>query len=133
VSESLDPMIQDAAARIGAAEIRGLEPRMDHAARNRPRWNAWVADYYAKHAEYTAKCIAPLALVACSLGGDGPEDETHLDHEALAHELCRQRADALIGSADPAATIAAWRETIVEITASRLKGAIDAALPKPLG
>jgi HK97 family phage portal protein len=56
------PLLADAAARIAAAEIRGLSARADKAAADRRTWCSWLQDeFYPAHCQYAARVLAPLA------------------------------------------------------------------------
>lgn len=54
--------VEDTAARITAAEERGLSARVDKANDDRDRFNTWVNVFYEKHEAYIVKCISPLGL-----------------------------------------------------------------------
>ena len=58
--EAFGILLEEAAQRIAAHEIRGLGARADKAAEDREKWNAWGADFYCKHLEYAAKTLDPI-------------------------------------------------------------------------
>jgi len=64
---SIRPLVADAAQRIVAAELRGLESRATKAAEDRDRWNAWTAEFYEKHLAYVQRTLEPLAV---AIGAD---------------------------------------------------------------
>ncbi|GAG83485.1 unnamed protein product, partial [marine sediment metagenome] len=56
--------IEDIAARITAAEERGLLTRADKANEDRERFNEWVTGFYAKQKTYANMCLKPLGVAA---------------------------------------------------------------------
>jgi len=57
-----EAFVEDVAARITAAEERGLSARVDKANDDRDRFNEWVNGFYEKHEQYIIKSLAPLNL-----------------------------------------------------------------------
>ena len=60
--ETNEAFVEDVAARITAAEERGLSARVDKANDDRDRFNEWVNVFYEKHEQYIVKSLAPLDL-----------------------------------------------------------------------
>ena len=77
-------LLEDAAARIAAAEIRGLEARAAKAEEDRDRWSVWVAQFYAAHAEYVVKVLKPIADAWSHV----TDHRVRVDVEALAKACC---------------------------------------------
>ena len=53
-------LLDEAAARIAAAEIHGLSARTDRAAEDRNKWDTWATAFYAKHNSYVIKTLDPI-------------------------------------------------------------------------
>ena len=60
-SELFEPLLRDCAARIAAAEIRGLESRAEKAAADLPRWKQWALDFYQDLRQTATRILAPAA------------------------------------------------------------------------
>lgn len=61
-------LISDAASKIANREIRAIGRREDKAAADRPKFDAWLADWARpKHVEFVAGLLAPLVSL---VGGD---------------------------------------------------------------
>jgi hypothetical protein len=63
MQETNEAFVEDVAARITAAEERGLSARVDKANEDRDRFNEWVSVFYGykgKHKDYINKCLSPL-------------------------------------------------------------------------
>lgn len=61
-ARALRIMVEDAAERIAAAEIRELETHAKHADGDRERFNTWVRDFYDRHRGYVARALVPISL-----------------------------------------------------------------------
>ena len=109
--EAFAPLIEDAARRIAAAELRELEKRAKHAEKDRERFDAWAADFYwgtdggkiaDGHAAYIFKTLAPLA-------------RTMGVKAATLTEMARAITTAAVKSVqlvdDPAALVETWKQT----------------------
>jgi len=96
------PLVADAAARIAAAEVRGLERRAERAADDRGRWAAWVEEFYANHREYCGRTLAPLA------DGIGQAMHRPIDALAIAERLSRANQEVLSPSADIPRLVKSW-------------------------
>jgi hypothetical protein len=113
---AFDVLVDDAAARIAAAEIRMLEPRVAKAAGDRKKWDAWAAGQYAKHREYIVKTLSPL-FASWEASGGQP-----FDVEALAAVLVDVSL-AELASMDPLEVIWMWERTKAESIAFTIKEA----------
>lgn len=107
---NLVPVIEDAAARIVANEIRLLEARADKAAEDRTKWDQWAAGQYERHRAYVAAALAPIAAAVCS----------QVDVQALAHSLATESVSELAG-ADVPAVLEQWKQHKAAEVAERLK------------
>ena len=58
--ESFGLLLEEAAQRIAAHEIKGLSDRADRAAEDRVKWKAWGGEFYGKHCEYATKVLDPI-------------------------------------------------------------------------
>jgi hypothetical protein len=95
-------LIDDAAERLASAEIRELERHAPKAAEDRERFNAWVDTFYASHAKYVAKALAPIARAWREATGND------CDAEVIMAEIM-EYAELLKVCPDPVATTADWR------------------------
>jgi len=67
----LRPLIADAAARIVAAECRGLERLAEKANGSPQQFTKWAAEFYGRHGDYIGKVLAPLeSATGCEVDGD---------------------------------------------------------------
>lgn len=57
---TFEPLLRDAAQRIAAAEIRGLESRADKAASDRAKWNEWHDGFYQEHGKFVVRTLFPI-------------------------------------------------------------------------
>lgn len=57
---SWDPLVNDAVARITAAEVREVEKRRAKANGDLAKWRTWVGKFYGDHREYVTKVMVPL-------------------------------------------------------------------------
>ncbi len=53
-------LLDEAAERIAAAEIKAVSVRADRAGEDHEKWCRWLIDVYKKHRIYTKKTLAPL-------------------------------------------------------------------------
>ena len=58
---AFEPLLQDAARRLAAAECSALERRIEKAESDQGRWVAFVNETYKAHAEYGGKVLLPIA------------------------------------------------------------------------
>lgn len=79
-------VITDLANRIATRELREIYRHAKHAARDMPRFQAWLEGFYQKHDAYIARAIEPLAL------GDVNIDELSLKQQ-------------ITGAGDPVAVV----------------------------
>jgi len=107
-------LIEDAAARIGAAEIRGLEARADKAAGDRERWGQWAGAFYLRHRDYVIRTLTPL----CAAWNHGNERKVSAD--PMADSICALGLAVL--EADVPAVLSAWQHTRAGELAELLKG-----------
>jgi HK97 family phage portal protein len=114
------PLLEDAAGRIAAMEIRGLARRADKAAEDRTRWNQWAAGIYDGVADCTRRILAPIA--SAWLGATG---ET-IDVAAIAAEIIRA-ANPIFDAADVSTVLTRWETTRpAEVLTILRKGFFDA-------
>jgi len=113
--EAFALLLDDAAERIAAAEIRGLESRADKAAEDRDRWNTWAGEFYGRHREYAVKTLAPIALAWFRAAA------VQVDVEQVARLWCRSSLDELVDAEDVPQLLAAWHDTLSSGLASELK------------
>jgi HK97 family phage portal protein len=73
---AMGPLLQDAVARIAAAETREVEKRATKARDDPAKWLTWLQKFYGEHREYAIKVVTPLveaqalpAWVAPTIGG----------------------------------------------------------------
>ena len=107
-------LLDDAAARMTAAEISGLEARAAKAAEDRPKFDAWAREFYAKHVATCRKVINPIAAArVCSrrFVDFGLDDRLREFHEQL------------FAAADVPATLSQWKQTRAAELAAILKTA----------
>jgi hypothetical protein len=97
----LKPLIHDAAARIVAREILGLNARIGKASSDPAAYFAWAAEWFGKHQDYTAKAIAPL-LTAAKYDTDTPE--------MCAARYCDLSVQEF-ASKEPTVILREWNET----------------------
>ena len=104
-------LLDEAAQRIAAAEIKALSVRADKAAEDHDKWCDWVIGVYDKHGTYIAKTVTPIceAWAVANPAAPSPEQVTkHLlgtgtvlvvcegtDMLALLDEWKRERAGTL--------------------------------------
>jgi len=113
--EAVGAVIDDAADRIAASEIRKISARADKAARNREKFNLWVESFYQGHKKYIDRAVTPLIKI----GGAGPDERKII-------------VDAIVGSAisqitaadDVPALLAGWEKQ----RAIQIKEIIEAQL-----
>lgn len=117
VQQIFSPLLDEAATRIAATEIRGLESRADKAAQDRERWNQWAAKFYDGHRVYIQKVLSPIAQAWRHEAG------FTVDTEALAAELCRISWVIWSAGTDIPALIESWRQGHSQYIAQYLKGA----------
>ena len=108
-------LLDDAAARLAAAEIAGLEARASKAAEDRPKFDAWARDFYLRHRLSCRKVLDPIVRAWRSAGGPDPD-------ESDAREAFSAFHGQLFAAADVAATVAGWKETRAPALAALLKG-----------
>ena len=103
VQQNNDAFVEDAAARITAAEERGLSARVDKANEDRDRFNEWVNVFYLKHETYVGNCIKPLLTI-----------DNFID---TLHSITNGGVNQIMMSDDPAEYIKTWnrKQEIVDI------------------
>lgn len=103
---------RDAAERIANTEIRELSKRIDKSSEDRERWNAWVAEMFAKHQGYVAQVLDPIVA---AFGGE---------QEEIAERICAA-GFRLVACSCPNATLEEWRQS----RKSEIESIIKKALP----
>ena len=98
------PLLEDAAARIAATEIRGLARRADKAGEDRKRWNEWAAEVYEGVAACTTKILGPIGTAWLAATGES------IDVAPMAAAIVRE-ADPIFDAADVATVLARWETT----------------------
>jgi len=111
-ANSFDAIISDMAARLANAEIREVEK---HADLDAEAFNVWVKKFYAKHAGYIKKTLAPLA--------DG------LPLDAIAEQLTTEGVEAF-ANGNVEGNLVAWKENRKESIVIMLKEVTKNALSK---
>jgi len=53
-------LLEEAAKRIAAHEVRGLSVRADKAAEDRDKWRQWGGEFYRQHHAYAEKVLDPI-------------------------------------------------------------------------
>lgn len=118
-------LIDDAAGRIAAAEIRKLETRVGKAEEDRERFNEWAEEWYCRHCDYVTKTLEPLWIARCREAGDDPEPPVGADGATPTIHHCRELMnwvyvtgrDALEGCESPAALLEDWKTNGTRATA----------------
>ena len=113
---AFDVLIDDAAARIAAAEIRMLEPRVAKAASDRKKWDTWAAGEYEKHKAYIIKTLSPLAASWESAGGQ-PVDVADIASCLVGLSLAELASD------DPVYVLGWWADKKAAMTAAFIREA----------
>lgn len=118
-------LLEDAAARIAAAEIRGLETRAQKAASDHPRWINWVDRFYDGHRMYVLKSLAPLGSAwRCASG-------RRIDVGAFAALWCEAQLNEMIAAADVPALVELWQKNLAaDLTAELKRSFFDAPVPE---
>jgi HK97 family phage portal protein len=62
-------LLQDAAARIAAAEIRAIKPRLAKASDDPERFAAWLKEFYPEHYVYCTRVLSPIYAAWTEAGG----------------------------------------------------------------
>lgn len=96
-------LIRDAAERIMRAEIGELEKRASKAAQDRPRFDAWVDEFYGKHTAYVTRTLEPIAKAIVAQGGK----EVSLNG-IVGHLV--QSATLTLKTVDPVEVLHDWQE-----------------------
>lgn len=109
----LAPLIADAASRIVAREIIGLNARIDKAAKDPAGYFAWAVTWFEGHRDYAAKAIMPLVQASASA----------LDTSAWSAEYCSATVQEF-ASREPSAVLKDWETT----KAGKLAATIGEAL-----
>jgi HK97 family phage portal protein len=109
----LAPLIADAAARIVAREIIGLNARIDKASKDPAGYFAWAVTWFEGHRDYAAKTITPLVTAS----------QSDLDTSAWSAEYCSATVQEF-ASKEPAAVLKDWETT----KAGKLAATIGEAL-----
>jgi len=91
MQETNEAFVEDVAARITAAEERGLSARVDKANDDRDRFNDWVGEFYSKHLDYVTKAVIPLGLT-----------------ERDAERVCSRACVSVMNCDNPIAYIKTW-------------------------
>jgi HK97 family phage portal protein len=111
-------LVDEASARIAAAEIHGLSVRAEKAAEDREKWSGWAIEFYARHRQYIEKTLAPIA--------DAWKLETGNEHNVSDWA---SRALSLVGPVldvrvDVVSLLKQWNTTRPEQIADALKEAL---------
>jgi HK97 family phage portal protein len=96
-------LLDDAAARLAAAEIRGLERRAERAAEDPAKWRAFLNEFYAEHCVYACKVLHPIAMAWHRQTGLSIEVNPRANYPSVG-ELSAPGADV-------AAVLDGWRST----------------------
>lgn len=120
---AFERMLDDAAERVAAAEIRGLSARADKAAKDRKRWMTWATDFYVVHRAYGAKVLLPI--VAAWAAATGEEK----DVEPLAADLVSACGPIFDADTDIPAVLAEWERDRPAQLAKSLKARFFDAVP----
>jgi HK97 family phage portal protein len=123
--EALEPFLRDAASRIAAAEIRGLQSRIAKAATDLDRWRSWVEAFYAEHAGYAAKVLGPLADAWTTMTGNP------VSAHAVANAITIRARQIMQETDDPAAAFARSRLDRDQTLFRALQGAFHVVPENP--
>jgi HK97 family phage portal protein len=108
-------LLDEAAARIAAAEIHGLSARADKAAEDRAKWNEWAVEFYHRHQAYAAKVLDPICAAWLA------QTDLQCDPEELAASLCAAVGPIFDVMSDVVACVEGWKETRADDLATKLK------------
>jgi len=105
--ESFAILLDDAAAKITASEIKKLGIRADHAAEDREKWREWATGVYVVQQDYATKTLAPICAAWLEING------VSYTGEQLAAELYEIDGISAVFDldADIPALLESWRET----------------------
>ena len=98
-------LLDEAAERIAAAEIKALSVRADKAAEDYQKWAEWLPDMYKKQCIYAMKTLEPI----CQAWANATDANKDINPEHLAVTL--YLPDGLLSSISPGADIPALLET----------------------
>lgn len=108
-------LLDEAAARIAAAEIHSLGLRAGKAADDRAKWGKWAADFYQKHRGYVAKTLDPIAAAWHEA------TEEKLPADELASDLCSLVGPVFDADTDVPILLETWKTTRAGELARQLK------------
>ncbi len=108
-------LLDEAAERIAAAEIKALSVRADKAGEDLGKWHDFVVGMYDKHFNYAAKTIEPIcqSWAMTNTVASAPE--------AIAKLLIASRFTQVHGGADVPALLETWKTTRAGELAAILK------------
>jgi len=120
-------LLEDAAARIAAAEIRGLEARAAKADQDRDRWSVWVAQFYVAHAEYMEKVLLPIADAWSHV----TDHRVRVDVQALAKACCTGHRLDLQATSSVPVILDLWRAKLAgDLIMTLNRSFFDAPIPE---
>ncbi len=112
-------LLDDAAARLAAAEIARLERSAHRAADDPLKWRAFVASACEEHFTYVAKVLFPIAMAW--------RQQTGLGIEINPHDIYPSASALLAPGADVPAILSGWRAERAAAIAAALRAAFFAA------
>jgi HK97 family phage portal protein len=112
-------LLEDAAARIVSAELRGLESRAEKAAEDRDRWNLWASEFYRDHRAHVRKVLDPIVQAWLARGGQIEDTSAESALNGFLSEI--------LDEADVPAALASWKTTRAGRLAELFKTAFFAA------
>lgn len=110
-------LIEDASRRIAGAEAGELSKRVDRAAEDPERFQAWGFEFFGRQIQYVAQVLEPLLTAVEAIGG--PKVSVAM----LADTIINDGRQTLLGS-EGVAAIATWAADRYEQIVSRILEAI---------
>lgn len=115
-AESFLPIIEDAAGRMAAVEVKTLGARAYKAGDDRQRWNAWAAEFYQTHRKYCTKVLCPVVF-SWSIQNDG----CMLKPEEIADTICGMNSRVFDFNTDVSELLDEWKSTRTDEINNKLK------------
>lgn len=110
-------LLDDRAARIATAEIKGMEKRASKASENKTLWNAWATEFYVSQTSFIESTLSVTAKAW--------EIETgHIvDTRAIANSIFESASELFADDADVPVILKEWKTTRAAAVLAQLERA----------